>query len=113
MGLKEKFLLSLKGESKTFDHDEDDYSYDEANEQNATEEECESVLDIVSEYEKKQMGKFVEQLQTMSEACYHIKNTILPTLDGELLKTIYNENEEEFTSVLDTIDEILNMIKTK
>ena len=113
MGLKEKFLLSLKGEAETDDFDEDDIPTMQQMSEMLTDEERASVLDIVGKYEKKQTDKFVEQLQTMSNACYLIKNIILPTLDGELLKTIYSENEEEFTSVLDTIDEILKMIKTK
>ena len=113
MGLKEKFLLSLKGEAEIDDFDEDDIPTMQQMSEMLTDEDRASVLDIVGKYEKKQMDKFVEQLQTMSNACYLIKNIILPTLDGELLKTIYSENEEEFTSVLDTIDEILKMIKTK
>ncbi len=109
MSLKEKFILAVNGKNATDIEEENTLTIQQMREM-LSEDDKEHIRNIIGEYEQKQMNKFVEQLKIMSNACYVLSSTIIPTMDSELLKAVYSKNEEDFSIVLDTIDEMITML---
>ncbi len=109
MKLKEKFILAVKDENLTGIEEDNTITIQQMSEM-LNDDDKEHIRNIIGEYEQKQMNKFVEQLKIMSNACYVLSSTIIPTMDSELLKAVYSENEEDFSIVLDTIDEMITML---
>ncbi len=73
-------------------------------------EEKEKILSIISGYESKQTKKFIEQLNIIYDACYLLDAVILPSIDDEVLKSLYAKHKEEFTQIFNTFDEIRKTI---
>ena len=111
--LEKESYYSCSSDEEIDDFDEDDIPTMQQMSEMLTNEGCESVLSIINEYERGQMNEFVEQLNLLSDACYIIDSTILPTLDDDMVKSVCSEYAEDFSLVLNTIDEMRKMLGRK
>lgn len=108
MNLKNKFNLAFKGDLRN-DIEEDCFPTIQEMNEMLSETDKKHIRNIIGTYESGQIKKFGDQLNIIYNACYQLDSIILPTMDAEMIKSIYGEYEEEFTFILDTIDEIIKI----